>query len=86
MGGDEFAAALFFEPEMPEEAIVERALQIFDKIHLSLRMKGFQVSCSIGAVISNGHDSFSDLYAKADKALYQSKDNGRCRLTFWKES
>lgn len=86
MGGDEFAAALFFEPEMPDEAIVERALQIFDKIHLSLRMKGLQVSCSIGAVISNGHDSFSDLYAKADKALYQSKDNGRCRLTFWKES
>lgn len=86
MGGDEYAAALFFEEEMPDEAITERALQIFDKIHLSLRMKGFQISCSIGAVISSGHDTFTDLYAHADKALYQSKENGRCRLTFYKEN
>lgn len=85
MGGDEYAAALFFEEEMPDEAITERALQIFDKIHLSLRMKGFQISCSIGAVISGSHDTFTDLYAKADKALYRSKDDGRCRLTFHKE-
>lgn len=83
MGGDEFAAIMVFEDEMPDEAITERAIQLFDKIHMSLKLKGADVRCSMGAAISKPGDTFRDLYSKADDALYRSKEGGRNRLTFY---
>ena len=37
MGGDEFAAALLFQPDVSEEKIQERVRMIFDKINLTLK-------------------------------------------------
>ena len=82
MGGDEFAAIMIFDEDMPYEAITERAIQLFDKIHASLRLKGSDVKCSMGAAVSSPGDTFRDLYSKADDALYHSKEEGRNRLTF----
>ncbi|MCQ2105018.1 MAG: diguanylate cyclase [Fibrobacter sp.] len=82
MGGDEFAAALFFKKSCTDEFMYERAQQIFDKINMMLAMNPKSTSLSMGAVIANGNmDSFNELYECADGRLYKSKENGRSRLS-----
>lgn len=82
MGGDEFAAALFFKKECTDEFMYQRAQQIFDKINMVLSMNPNATSLSMGAVIANDVlDSFNELYECADKRLYKSKEGGRSRLS-----
>ncbi len=82
MGGDEFAAALFFKSSCTDEFMYERAQQIFDKINMTLAMNPKATSLSMGAVIAGGSvDSFTELYECADKRLYKSKEGGRSRLS-----
>ncbi len=82
MGGDEFAAALFFSKECTDEFMYQRAQQIFDKVNMVLSMNPNATSLSMGAVIANGElDSFNELYECADKRLYKSKEGGRSRLS-----
>lgn len=82
MGGDEFAAALFFKSSCTDDFMYERAQQIFDKINMMLAMNPHAASLSMGAVIANAElDSFNELYECADKRLYKSKEGGRSRLS-----
>jgi len=82
MGGDEFAAALFFKKECSDEFMYERAQQIFDKINMVLKMNSAATSLSMGAVVANEDlDNFNALYESADKRLYHSKESGRSRLS-----
>ncbi|MCQ2097466.1 MAG: diguanylate cyclase [Fibrobacter sp.] len=82
MGGDEFAAALFFKKTCTDEFMYERAQQIFDKINMTLAMNPKATSLSMGAVIADEQTSnFTDLYACADKRLYKSKEGGRSRIS-----
>ncbi|SHL19229.1 PAS domain S-box-containing protein/diguanylate cyclase (GGDEF) domain-containing protein [Fibrobacter sp. UWH5] len=82
MGGDEFAAALFFKKESSDEFMYERAQQIFDKINMTLKMAAKGTSLSMGAIISNEEmNTFNELYQSADRLLYKSKENGRSRLS-----
>lgn len=80
MGGDEFAAAVCFESDMPETAILTRAQQIFDKVTLTLKGIDGGTGISMGVAISHPDVTFSQLYETSDKALYQAKLNGRGRL------
>ena len=84
MGGDEFAAMLFFKNDTPKERMVERALQICDKINLTLtahKQGGTSLSMG-GAFLSEECGTFDSLYEAADRALYQSKESGRGRVSF----
>lgn len=82
MGGDEFAAALFFSKECSDEFMYQRAQQIFDKVNMVLTMNPNATSLSMGAVIANNElNSFNELYEFADKRLYKSKEGGRSRLS-----
>lgn len=82
MGGDEFAAALFFKKECSDEFMYERAQQIFDKINVTLKMASQGTSLSMGAIISNDTlNTFNELYQAADRLLYKSKETGRSRLS-----
>lgn len=82
MGGDEFAAALFFKKDCTDQFMYERAQQIFDKINMSLKMAEKGASLSMGAIISSEElCTFNELYQSADKLLYTSKENGRSRLS-----
>lgn len=82
MGGDEFAAALFFSKECTDEFMYQRAQQIFDKINMVLSMNPNATSLSMGAVIADDElNSFNELYECADKRLYKSKEGGRSRLS-----
>ena len=80
MGGDEFAAALFFDMDITEENIRERAQQIFDKMDMTLKGADGGTGISMGGVITGSDTTFNQLYEASDRALYQAKLNGRGRL------
>ena len=80
MGGDEFAAALFFNLDTPEAVIRERAQQIFDKVSITLRGATSGTGISMGVAIAEPDTTFNQLYEASDKALYQAKESGRGRL------
>ena len=82
MGGDEFAAALFFAADTPEAVILERAQQIFDKVSITLRGADGGTGISMGAAIAEPDATFNQLYEASDRALYRAKENGRGRLVF----
>lgn len=80
MGGDEFAAALFFTAGTTEAVVRERAQQIFDKVSITLKGAEVDTGISMGAVITESGATFNQLYEASDAALYQAKKNGRGRL------
>ena len=80
MGGDEFAAVLFFKENTPDELIHERSGQIFDKISMTLKGAIENTSISMGAAIAEDGANFNQLYEEADNALYRAKEKGRGRL------
>ena len=80
MGGDEFAAMLFFGADASPELMKKRAQQIFDKVNLTLKSTKEGTGIPMGAVIAQPETNFNQLYEKADKALYAAKRNGRSRL------
>ena len=80
MGGDEFAAALFFDPDTTDAVVLERAQQIFDKVSITLKGADSGTGVSMGAAIARPDATFNQLYEASDKALYQAKENGRGRL------
>lgn len=84
MGGDEFAAALLFQPDVSEEKIQERVRMIFDKINLTLKAAEGGSGLSMGVAFAEPEITFNQLYELADKALYQAKESGRGRCVFYK--
>ena len=80
MGGDEFAAALFFDMNAGSECIRERAQQIFDKVSIALKGADMGTGISMGAAVMEPNMTFNQLYEAADRALYQAKNTGRGRL------
>ena len=80
MGGDEFAAMLFFDKSVPETTIRARAHQIFDKVNLVVKAVTGGTSVSMGAVFTGSGMSFNQLYNEADAALYKAKNEGRERI------
>lgn len=80
MGGDEFAAALFFDKDTPDTQLQERAHQIFDKVNIMLKSADGGTGVSMGMVIADSESTFNQLYEAADKALYHAKKMGRGRL------
>lgn len=80
MGGDEFAAMLFFNKSVSDDVIRERAQQIFDKVNLTVKATEGGTGISMGAVIARTELTFNEMYEEADNALYIVKENGRGRL------
>lgn len=85
LGGDEFV--VFLDNVSNEEALRKCA----DKINRVLVKnyekagKRVQVSSSIGIVKTEPGRVFSDLYEKADLALYEVKRQGRNGYKIWNE-
>ena len=80
MGGDEFAAALFFDVNSSDSAVHERAQQIFDKVSLTLKGADGRTGVSMGVAIARPDATFTQLYEASDKALYRAKESGRGRM------
>lgn len=80
MGGDEFAAILFFDKAADEAQMKERAQQMFDKVNMTIKATDEKMGISMGAAIAEAETTFNELYEASDQALYQAKENGRGRL------
>lgn len=85
MGGDEFSAALFYNDDVSDSIMIDRAQQICDKLNLILTAEKGGTSLSMGVIISSKEKkSFNFLYERADQALYEAKEAGRARMVVYK--
>ena len=80
MGGDEFAAVLYFSLDTPDSIVRERAEQIFDKVNITLKGVEGSSGISMGVAIAKSGTTFNQLYEESDRALYRAKEKGRGRL------
>ncbi len=82
IGGDEFFALMCDAPDV--EAVHARAQELLDGIQkASAEYSDIRISASIGIGLypTNGR-SIGQLYAHADKALYQAKQKGKNQIVF----
>lgn len=84
LGGDEFCVLMKLPYGSTEEEIKTAINDVCGRFKDALHRKaatGRQsmpaVTSSMGAAINNEHDSFDDIYHRADTALYQSKHKGK---------
>lgn len=79
-GGDEFIAILTGTNESNIILISESMRSLVGK-H-SFGDLGLQVSISVGATLVNDNDSIASILKRADDLLFESKKNGRNRITY----
>lgn len=80
-GGEEFCVAL---PETDTVKAEEMAERLRSTIETSEYVEDVPVTCSFGVTEYNETvEVLDDLMARADDALYQSKQNGRNQTTVW---
>lgn len=82
-GGEEFAVIL---PETGEEgalSIAERIRENVENTKINLSGKTLNVTISIGVAVWDHECDEHEFVDQADKALYQSKDAGRNRVTLY---
>lgn len=81
MGGDEFCLYL---PNIPSKDYAEKLCErICDTVPSSIHYgtQEHPVTMSVGGTITHPQDTFTSLYSRADNALYQSKRQGRNKVT-----
>jgi len=84
MGGDEFAAALFYKNTIADSVMYDRAQQICDKINMILSSWQGGTSLSMGVVVSSDEiKTFNKMYETSDIALYDAKEAGRARMVIY---
>lgn len=85
LGGDEFVA--FFTDVTDQKTAADIASGIIKTFAEKMGTMGYAgvVSVSIGAKITDGNETFEDLYSDADDTLYFVKENGKNSYHFWSE-
>lgn len=91
IGGDEFAVVMSVPESMRDrvDALIDMKVRAISK-SLARTYKNesttVNVTASIGIYIHKDvNESFADMYKKADKALYHSKENGKNTATIYSE-
>ncbi len=88
IGGEEFVVFIRGKEKTPEELreTAERTAEGILKICRSIRLEGLEdkeLSCSVGiALYPECAASYTELYEKADKAMYYVKKNGKNNYAF----
>lgn len=80
-GGEEFVLILQATPIKTAYDVAERIRQTIELHPFNFYEQKLKVTISIGVAEKKEIDSWEELYNRADKALYQSKQNGRNRVT-----
>lgn len=78
-GGEEF---IIIVPHATKESIMRFAENLRAKIEQTRFEVVNHVTASMGVALHAKHDSTETIVARADEALYSSKENGRNRVTF----
>lgn len=87
LGGDEFVVIF---PNVEEEEAKNSAKKLIKRMHRrfkDIREKNhIDVSISVGIAMACEEDDVDSLYEKADRALYESKENGKNQFNIYKIS
>lgn len=78
-GGEEFLVVFPVVKESDAYNICERIRSIIGETDFAINGSKIHVTVSQGVVTGDGNTNVNDLIARADKALYQAKENGRDR-------
>ena len=83
IGGDEFAVIMIRSDSSMKELITRKVNLINEKLS-NINDAGVPpVSCSVGVAFGRVGLNVSDLFKRADRALYETKHNGRNGLSFY---
>ncbi|MGZ3768350.1 MAG: diguanylate cyclase [Bdellovibrio sp.] len=81
-GGEEFVLLLSGSPTKTATEVGERIRQTIESHEFVFEGKKIPVTISVGVATKLPHESeWNQIYDRADKALYQSKQGGRNRVT-----
>ncbi len=80
-GGEEFVLILQATPIKTANDVAERIRQTIEMHLFQFHEQNIRVTISIGVAEKKEIDSWENLYDRADKALYRSKQGGRNRVT-----
>ncbi len=84
IGGDEFAIIIRENNESLMEEIEKKVKEI-NTLLIRPKTNIPGVTLSFGVALGDENDNISSLSVKADKALYETKRNGRAGVTFYKD-
>jgi diguanylate cyclase len=83
-GGEEFLILLTECSQNKAVEIIQKIASELNKIEFkSIDGDDFKVTFSAGVAAYDNQPDYQHTIQKADKALYQSKDNGKNRITIW---
>jgi len=85
LGGDEF---IFYMADVDKEAAEKRIEDIFAEFENRKKQSTYLAvsSLSAGLCMTTPEDSYTDILAKADKAVYHVKQRGKCGYFFYTSS
>ena len=84
LGGDEFVA---FLTDMPNLDSISRKAEALCAVTQQSFHLAYRVSLSLGVAVTPGDgESFAELYARADKALYYIKEHGKASYAFYSDA
>ncbi len=86
-GGEEFVMLLPATSVETGMAIAERARKRLENLTIELRESNVSITASFGVAFGPASDeSLADLMDRADKVLYEAKENGRNQVMLYKEA
>lgn len=81
-GGEEFIGAFYRVHDTEYKDIAERMRILVENTLITLENgKNLSISVSVGATVVREGDNFEAIVKRADKLMYESKINGRNRVT-----
>jgi len=80
-GGEEFIAILYNINPKSLSRIAEKLRIMIANSAISINEEKISVTVSIGATLVYAEDTMEDIIERADHLMYQSKQNGRNRVT-----
>ena len=84
IGGDEFAVIMIRSDSSMKDLITRKVNLINEKIGTAEEEEGIpSISCSVGVAFGRVGLSVSDLFKRADSALYNTKKSGRKGVSFY---
>lgn len=82
-GGEEFICLLYEISQEKALETAERLRRVIGNARLEFESRSIPVTTSIGLAFAQADQTFETVIHHADQALYQSKNNGRNRVTVW---
>ncbi len=79
-GGEEFVIALVGAPQKVAEAVAEKLRSFIAQVEFPVDGETIRLTASFGIVQYSNERSLMELIEKADKAMYQAKQEGKNRV------